>query len=292
MEGSGHGTVSRDRGTNFLSILGRTPQQRAILYFIANTLARSRTHRVVMLGYIGAGAGVMLNSMLLTGFLNNGSSDWADIAKFVALFWPVAFSMILVAALRHAFSIPSDLAANWIFRINESNGRRDWARAIERFAIWCVLFPLYLVLFPLGVASLGWALATKMVVLQAIISLAVLDIHFYDWQQMPFGCSYIPGRKSMIALVGGWIAVLGVVVPVLTIVIATVSVLTEIWACFLVVFLGFGMWLRVRRREGWGEEKLQYEDLSDKIPDMGISGIRNMGLTLTPTRVAPQRRAN
>jgi hypothetical protein len=151
---------------------------------------------------------------------------------------------------------------------------------------------MYLVLFPLGLASLGWALAMKMVVLQAIISLAVFDIHFYDWQQMPFACSYIPGRKSMIGLVGGWIAVLGVVVPVLTIVIATVSVLTEIWAWFVVVFLGFGIWLHARRREGWGKEKLHYEDLSDKIPDLGIRGIRNLSLTVTPTHAVPQHRVN
>ncbi len=183
--------------------------------------------------------------------------------------------MILVVALRHAFSIPAELPANWLFRINERTGLRDWARAVERFAVWCVLFPIYLVLFPLGVVSLGWGLAARMAALQIVVTLAVFDIHFYDWQQLPFTCSWIPGRKSLIGLVGGWIAILTAVVPVLSIFIATVSQITEIWALFGVLLGGIGIWLRLRRREGWGEGQLQYEDLSDGVPDLGISGIRH-----------------
>jgi len=57
--------------------------------------------------------------------------------------------------------------------------------------------------------------------------------------------------------------------------IATVSQMTEIWAGFGVFILGIGIWLRVRRREGWGEAKLQYEDLSDGVPDLGIRDIRH-----------------
>lgn len=274
VEGSGHEVVSRVGRWNPLGLLARNPRQRAILHFIAITLSRSRTHRVVMLAYLGAGAGVMLNSVLLMGALKKGASDWASVMKFVALFWPLGFSMILVAGLRHAFSIPADLGANWLFQINEKNGRRDWARAVERFMIWGVLFPPYLVLFPLGVASLGWGLAARMAVLQIIVSLAIFDIHFYDWQQLPFTCSYIPGKKSLIGQVAGWIYVFAVLVPAMSIVIATVSQMTEIWAGFGVFILGIGIWLRVRRRDGWGEAKLQYEDLSDGVPDLGIRGIR------------------
>jgi hypothetical protein len=88
------------------------------------------------------------------------------------------------------------------------------------------------------------------------VSLAIFDIHFYDWQQLPFACSYAPGRKSPIALVGGWFAILAAVAPVLTILIATVSQLTELWAVFAAFALGIRIWLRVRRRDGWGEGKL------------------------------------
>jgi hypothetical protein len=50
----------------------------------------------------------MLNSVLLMGVLKHGSSDWTGIMKFVALFWPAGYSMIMIAALRYAFSIPDD----------------------------------------------------------------------------------------------------------------------------------------------------------------------------------------
>jgi hypothetical protein len=276
VEGCGHEVVSRIGRWNVPGILARNPRQTAILHFIANTLTRSRTHRMVMLAYIGSGAGVMLNSVLLMGALKRGASDWLGIMRFVALFWPIGFSMILVAGLRHAFSIPADLSANWLFRINGKSGQRDWARAVERFAIWCALFPLYLTLFPLGVASLGWALAAKMAVLQIIVSLAILDIHFYDWQQLPFACSYAPGRKSLIGLAGGWIAIFVAVVPVLSIVIATVSQITEIWVCFGAFIGGIGIWLRISRREGWCEGNLIYDDSSDAVPDLGIRDIRRL----------------
>jgi hypothetical protein len=52
--------------------------------------------------------------------------------------------------------------------------------------------------------------------------------------------------------------------------------LTEIWAPFAIFIAGIAIWLRVRRRDGWGEGKLQYEDLSDGIPDLGIRGMRSV----------------
>jgi len=115
-----------------------------------------------------------------------------------------------------------------------------------------------------------------MAALQIIVTMGAFDIHFYDWQQLPFACTYIPGRKSMIGLAGGWIAIFTAVVPVTTILIATASPLTEIWAVFGAFILGIAIWLRIRRREGWCEGQLQYEDLSDGIPDLGIRDMRHV----------------
>jgi hypothetical protein len=57
--------------------------------------------------------------------------------------------------------------------------------------------------------------------------------------------------------------------------------LTEIWVLFGEFILGIAIWLRVRRWDGWGEAILQYEDVSDGLPDLGIRDIRSAECQIT-----------
>jgi hypothetical protein len=48
--------------------------------------------------------------------------------------------------------------------------------------------------------------------------------------QLPFTCAYTPGRRPPVIVLAGWIAVLGALVPVLSIIIAAASQIPEIFA--------------------------------------------------------------
>ena len=79
----------------------------------------------------------------------------------------------------------------WIFRLTESHGRQEWMSAVERFVVACVIAPIHILNFPLAAAALGGPVAVRMTLLQLLLSLAVFDVLFYSWQQLPFTCSYM-----------------------------------------------------------------------------------------------------
>src|SRR5262249_6564536 len=112
---------------SFAGLLARDPRRLAILYFLAAVFSRSRLHRLVMMAYAGAGLALMVNSVLL--------ADKGGTLRFIALYWPVGFSLVLLAGVRHAFLMPAELPANWIFRLMEAQGRRQWMSAVERFVV-------------------------------------------------------------------------------------------------------------------------------------------------------------
>jgi hypothetical protein len=181
-----------------------------------------------------------------------------------------------------AYSIPSELAANWLFQAAEYEGRRDWMRAVERFTYVCVLLPVYAVTAPLGIGVMGWAIGLRMTALQLVVSFATFDILFYSWQKLPFACAYKPGRRPLVIVLAGWIAVLGALIPVLSIIIAMASQIPEVFAIYGAFLLAGSLWLRRRRRAGWGEAGLLYEDPPDYLADLGIRELRSIHVPAHP----------
>ncbi len=92
---------------------------------------------------------------------------------------------------------------------------------------------------------------------------------FASWQQLPFACSYVPGKRSLAGILSAYLVVLVVVVPLVSIVVAVGAAALPLFPIYLG---GLGAaWLTARhlRREGLYAAKLQYED-STAVPDLGI----------------------
>ena len=255
---------------SLLGLLSRDPRQQAILQFMAQALARSRTHGLVLLAYAGAALALLLNTSLLAGAAMQWSAGWRAALQFAFLVWPLAMSAVILPGFRHVFSLPVELGANWIFQITESQGRAEWMSAVERFVFIFAVAPVYVLMLPIGVAVLGWPVAARAATLDLLVSLSMCEVLFYSWQQLPFTCSYRPGKRPMPAVVGSYAVVLCVLVPVLARLIAAASQMAETFAVFLPVFAAAWLWLRKLRREGWGEAKLLYEDVGEIVPDLGI----------------------
>ncbi len=263
-------------------MLSRDPRRQAILGFMLKTLTRSRPHRILWLAYVGAAGAILLNGSFIDGaFLAHGPRRWEHALKFLVFFWPTASAAVLLPGFRHVLRIPSELQANWIFQITESQGRRKWIGAVDRFVIASAIAPIYLLLMPLAIWVLGFGIAIRMTVLQLLVSLMLFEMLFYSWQQLPFACSYLPGNRTLVSVLAGYIVMLGILVPMLSYFIATASQFVPLFFILLAWFGGGWLKLRSMRREGAAEARLLYEDLPATVTDLGIKettyGVARLG---------------
>ena len=263
---------STARRWDLIGALIRDPRRAAIFDFMDKTLSRSRTHRLALLGYAGLAFGLLINSVLLALAAAHWEIDWDKILRFMTLYWPLTACMILIPGMRHALSLPAELSANWIFRMTESEGRAQWMSAVEAFVLVYTIAPVFVLLAPPAVMTLGWAVALRMMTLQALAALTMFEMLFYSWQQLPFACSYAPGKRPLASIAGRYLAAIFFLAPALSILVATVSQMIALFVPFAAGFASLWLWMRRRRREGWGEAKLIYEDDSEKLVDLGLRG--------------------
>ena len=262
----------RPRRWTVLDLLGHDPRQRAILQFMGATLARSRTHRVIWLAYIGGTAALLINSAIVDGAVLFSRSRRASL-EFLVLFWPLTCTAVLLPGLRHVISIPAELRANWIFRLHEAAGRGQWMRAMERFVVAYAIAPIYLLLAPVSVYLNGWPAAARMTLLQILVSLTMFELLFQSWQQLSFTREYRPGKRPLVSIIAGYLATLGAIIPICSIFIAAAGRSVILFALLAPCIAGLWLNMHLARREGWGEAALLYEDAGESILTLGVSGV-------------------
>jgi len=126
----------------------------------------------------------------------------------------------------------------------------------------------------------GWARATRMTILQVLISLIMFELLFYSWQKLPFTCSHQPGDRPIMAVVARYLAILGVAAPILSVMVAASAEFLFLFPIYFLNFAGLWIWARRERREGWGETKLLYEDTPAVVTDLGIKELTYKGSVL------------
>jgi hypothetical protein len=234
----------------------RDPRQQAIVSFLANGLAGSGTHRVVFLGYAGFGVAILLSGMI--GMLNLVEPARLVAARFV--YAHVILLTFLMLGLRHLFSIPLELRANWLFHLTEGQGRVSWMKAVDRLVLTCAA-AMALLPFPLEAWLLGWRAVSEMA-LFAAFGLVCYEAVFRSWEKLPLTCSYLPGKQLMwmVALkLFGLLALL----PVINAVLLACLYSPVLYTCVLLILLA--VWVRLfrPRRQAWGELRLRFEEAPD-----------------------------
>ena len=233
------------------------PRRQAVIVFLAKTLAGSSQHRTILIGYGGFGLAVFLSGLI-------GMRDIVEPARVVAANFVYAHTILLVfllIGLRHLFSIPVELKANWAFRITEREGRREWLRAVDRFVLYPGASALLILPFPLEVHLLGWR-AVGESVLFAAFAVLCYEMVFSSWEKLPFTCSHLPGKTPAWVLA---LYLLGLLVALPTVNWLLLECLYHpaVFVAVLTILLAIGGRLHAARREGWGELRLRYEEEPD-----------------------------
>jgi len=266
MEGVSSARKERRWHGAVLDLVLPDPRQQAIVVFLAKGFASDGPHRMILMGYGGFGLAVLLSGMI--GMLNLVDAARVVAARFV--YAHVILLTFLLIGLRHLFSIPVELRANWAFRITEGEGRRQWLRAMDRFVLFFGALALAIP-FPLEARLLGWRAVSESL-LFALFGLLAYEAIFSSWEKLPFTCSYLPGKRPMLLVAVRLFGLLAVVLPLVNALLLTCL---YNWALFAGVAVGMlAAWVRFyrSRREVWGEIRLRY----DESPDPAIQGLNLM----------------
>jgi hypothetical protein len=159
-------------------------------FFTLQTLARSAVHRAYLAGYLGAGVAVSVVVISIMGSGTGVPQAGAPPAQLMAV--QMILSFFLVSGLRRVFSTPSDLRANWIFRLSWDNDADRYLRGVRRAVKLGLLLPLFAVLGVLQVDLWGPQVAAAHFVAGWLASACLADAVLLNFFKLPFTCSYSP----------------------------------------------------------------------------------------------------
>jgi hypothetical protein len=181
----------------------RTPFQRAGYRFSIQTLFRSEQHTLILGAFVGLG--LVLASQFLFSSLSDGGVIRARLPLPELLAIPLILSYCTIVGLRIAFEIPTELRANWIFRLSIDN-RRDEARSLAiKLSLSFVLPWLWLLAAPAYAFFWGLRVGLFLGVVVTVWSCLLAELLFVRFRKLPFTCRYPQFRHSAIVVVISYI---------------------------------------------------------------------------------------
>jgi hypothetical protein len=173
----------------------RTPSQRAAFYFVWQTVVRNRSHRLLVAAWAAAGFALVFQG--IAGAMASGSRAWWQSPKGPLLPAPIVLPLFVITGLRFAFTVPSDLRANWIFQAAGCGPAQDYLAGARKAALLIGLTPVFALLAPLHIALWGWVTGGLHVLFGAIVAWLLLEALLAGLEKVPFTCSYVPGKANL-----------------------------------------------------------------------------------------------
>jgi hypothetical protein len=166
---------------------------RAIAGFGIASLLRSRRHLLVLATYLGLAIATCIASILIIEvhgtFLLDTPASWV-------LALPLVFQFFLVMGLRASFRIPTDMPANWPFRLSQPS-LNDALNA-------SVLVMLIMAALPIATITVAltlplWTLADvfRAAGLQVLSGTVLIEAVLLRWSKIPFASEHIPSTDSL-----------------------------------------------------------------------------------------------
>jgi hypothetical protein len=169
------------------------PATRAVAAFTITTLWRSRRHLLIVVSYAGAGVAIaaigVIAARLRAGLLS------AEVSTAV-LAVPLVMMFFVTLGLRAAFRLPSELDANWPFRLSPPSPLE--AAAGTRLALLVLAIVPLSLLFAIGATALGYppSTVTALVVFDLAAGWLLLEAALYGWATVPFACAHVPSEET------------------------------------------------------------------------------------------------
>jgi hypothetical protein len=179
--------------------IGRASVRRVVGRFAWITIRRSVLHQGLVVAFLAAAGGFVLNGLLSVDGWNgqlhaSGKSTRPPALLLALLGAPLTMMFLAIPAIRLALSVPLDARSNWIFRMTEDAAGRAEAAAANVGLVLALGVALPLALFgPLQWWMLGPS-AVGVIVVEALTGWLLVEWFMAGWRRIPFTCSYIPGK--------------------------------------------------------------------------------------------------
>ena len=173
----------------------RNPRERAAFGFIAKALARCQAHRTYFGAFFGTGLAFVLMG-LITLSSRHGFEAALEL-KPELLSIPLVLGFFVLLGFRVVFSLPTHLAANWLFRLTDGNSLSDILSGVRKAMLLLGILPLLVVLFPVYQTLWGWQVAWLHTAYCITLSLLLVEVLLFRLDKMPFTCTYTPGKANL-----------------------------------------------------------------------------------------------
>ena len=184
-------------------VLARRAPERAILVFIARTLARSRQHRLLLAVYSGMGLAYVFSQVAYVLYRSKATDFGALEGRAqTSLGIPLILLFFLIVGLRVSFSIPIEVRANWLFRLTDPFSRGAYLDATRKTLLLLALAPVVAIAAPIYMAVWPWPRALGHAAFLAAFGLLVIELALTGFAKVPFTCSYLPGKANLKIMFG------------------------------------------------------------------------------------------
>jgi hypothetical protein len=199
------GTLRRlaDRVARLVSPLSG---EHAVLAFIGRTLARSRQHRSLIAMYAGLGLAYVFSG--IAGVIYNPHSYKAVERSRAATGIPLLMLFFLIVGIRVSFSIPTEVRANWLFRMTDPFGSGAYLSAARKALLLFAVVPVLAMSAAIYSAVWPWWKTLAHLGFVATVGLLLVELALRRWNKVPFACTYLPGKANLKVMFGVYWALL------------------------------------------------------------------------------------
>ena len=178
-----------------------TPPVRSVFLFAIASLVRSRRHLIVLASYAGMAVAVGIAAIEI---LQRDGPLQLDRPAWWMLSLPMLFVFFGVAGLRASFRIPTELDANWPWRLTQPSLATCVNGSV--LVIFTVVAVPVAALTTLALApTWPWRDLALAVALQTIAALAFIEWLLLRWTKVPFACAHSPSPEVFKAWWPIWI---------------------------------------------------------------------------------------
>jgi hypothetical protein len=178
----------------FAKLLTGHPIELGVSLFTFNTLLRSRAHKLIFEAYMGVAAALVVWELVSLFARRSYAVAFDPIPELLCI--PLVLSFLLLSSMRAVFSRPSELKANWIFRVAENKDSAKGLEAAAKVMLLVGILPVTIPLVPLHAWLWGWPVAIIHLAYTMLLGLILRGALLLNFRKVPFTCTFAPAGPN------------------------------------------------------------------------------------------------